>query len=276
MGDDDAGSERAIEQALAALAPVWSTPRDAALLFDFDGTLAPIVPDPPSARPVPSALPRLRDLAERFGTVAIVSGRPLAFLMQVMPDLDDVTLVGHYGLQRLSGGEIIIDPRVEPYRHAVDEIAALAEDLLPGVFIERKSGISVTVHWRQTPSSGQRCLEVAEKLATRFGFAVLPGRMSAEIHPPIDLDKGKITAELTSTSACAACFGDDVGDLSAFKTLHDLAASHELRAAVAVAVASPESPRELLEAATALLPDPFAVSSLLARVLQQVAGRTET
>ena len=52
------------------------------MIVDFDGTLAPIVADPPAAAPLPGAAAVLTRLARCVGTVAVVSGRPVAFLRE--------------------------------------------------------------------------------------------------------------------------------------------------------------------------------------------------
>lgn len=53
-----------------------------ALCLDFDGTLSPIVEDPQAARPLPGIVELLGPLAERFAAVALVSGRPAAYLAE--------------------------------------------------------------------------------------------------------------------------------------------------------------------------------------------------
>ena len=47
----------------------------ALVAVDFDGTLAPIVPDPADSRPAPGAVTALRRLVEQGAAVAIVTGR---------------------------------------------------------------------------------------------------------------------------------------------------------------------------------------------------------
>ena len=49
---------------------------------DFDGTLSPIVADPADARPLTGAPELLAELARSFAVVAVVSGRPAAFLVR--------------------------------------------------------------------------------------------------------------------------------------------------------------------------------------------------
>jgi trehalose 6-phosphate phosphatase len=58
---------------------------DLALCLDFDGTLAPIVDDPDQARPLPGVVDLLGALAGRFAAVALVSGRPAAYLAEHAP-----------------------------------------------------------------------------------------------------------------------------------------------------------------------------------------------
>jgi len=60
------------------LAALLAAPDRALIALDFDGTLAPIVPDPADARPLPAALAALRRLAPLAGTLAVITGRPAA------------------------------------------------------------------------------------------------------------------------------------------------------------------------------------------------------
>lgn len=51
--------------------------------LDFDGTLAPISPLPGDARPLDGAGPLLRDVRATGATLAVVTGRTVASLLQV-------------------------------------------------------------------------------------------------------------------------------------------------------------------------------------------------
>jgi trehalose 6-phosphate phosphatase len=85
--------------------------------------------------------------------------------------------------------------------------------------------------------------------------------MSVELRPPLEADKGTVTAQL-ATGLEAVCFlGDDRGDLPAFAALSELATAgvHTL----AVAVASDEAPDELLQAADVVVQGPEEALSLL-------------
>ena len=60
----------------AVLEPLVAQPERSGILLDFDGTLAPIVSRPDQVVPAPAATEVLRSLADRFGVVAVISGRP--------------------------------------------------------------------------------------------------------------------------------------------------------------------------------------------------------
>ncbi|HKY77361.1 MAG TPA: trehalose-phosphatase, partial [Acidimicrobiia bacterium] len=70
---------------MTLLAALANDPSQAAVIVDFDGTLAPIVDDPPAATALPEAAATLDRLASCFGRVAVVSGRPVAFLRDQLP-----------------------------------------------------------------------------------------------------------------------------------------------------------------------------------------------
>ena len=88
-----------------------------------------------------------------------------------------------------------------------------------------------------------------------------PARMSVELHPPIQTDKGSALQQLATDLAAVCYVGDDLGDLPAFDALDRLAADgvHTLR----VAVASDESPPELLDRADLVLEGTAAVPGFL-------------
>ncbi len=166
----------------SALAPFADAPARAALFVDFDGSLAPIVLDPGAARPLPAARVALARLVPRLGAVAVVSGRPAAFLRDALA-IDGLDYVGTYGLERIVAGAVVLDERVRPYLDAVAQAADDAEAALPGLRVERKGGVAVTVHWRDQPERGEQAARWAAEAAPRLGLeAPLPrphGRRAA-------------------------------------------------------------------------------------------------
>jgi trehalose 6-phosphate phosphatase len=252
---------------LGVLQPLAERPDASAVLVDFDGSLAPIVDDPDAARPLPAARDALGALARRVAVVAVVSGRPAAFLADAL-GLDGLTYVGHYGLERIAAGRVATDPRVEPYLASVAAVADEAARDLPGVRIERKGAVSVALHWRTRPDRADSTRAWAQAAAARSGLVLHPGRMVVELRPPVAVDKGT-AVEILCTGLAAACFaGDDAGDLAAFTALDRLRARGELAHAVRIAVRSPEEPAALVDASDLQVDGP----ADLARVLGELAA----
>ena len=82
---------------------VFSTaPGRGGLFLDFDGRLSDIASTPEGAVPRPGVPDLLCELQGRFGRVAIVSGRPVAYLAPHIPE--SVDIVGLYGLEWRSEG----------------------------------------------------------------------------------------------------------------------------------------------------------------------------
>ena len=77
----------------AGFAALARQPRDALIALDFDGTLAPIVPDPRAARPVPGVIEVLARLVGRIGTLAVITGRSAPDAV-VLGGLDEIPGVG--------------------------------------------------------------------------------------------------------------------------------------------------------------------------------------
>ena len=220
---------------------------DLVLGLDFDGTLAPIVDDPAAARPDPRAARVLRDLARRWGTVAVVSGRPAGFLSAHLPDLGPARLYGLYGLELAEPGSARIQTRagVETWRQAVANAAADAEAALGSSAVEHK-GLTVTLHYRSDPERQDVIDRLAVALADRYGLRTHPGKMSRELRPPVKVDKGTVLRDLSAGLSAVAFVGDDTGDLPAFEALQAMRRSG--LATLAVAVGGVETPAAVLEA----------------------------
>ena len=237
--------------------------------MDFDGTIADIVPRPDDARPRAEVVPLLHALVRRYGQVGIVSGRPVEFLRAHVP-VPGLSLVGQYGLERWAGDRIVEDPRVEPFLGAVADAVARADAELPGVLIERKGRIAVTLHWRTEQDRADEGRAWAERVAAESGLALYPTRMAVELRPPVGVDKGDAVAALAGRARVAMFAGDDHGDLAAFDALADLERRRELDAVVRVAVRSPEEPVELVARTDVGVAGPAGFVSLLVALAEPV------
>jgi trehalose 6-phosphate phosphatase len=243
-------------------------PSETILLCDYDGSLAPIVDLPEDAVALPAAIEALYELVERLGRVGIVSGRPAEFLADRLP-VPGLVFVGLYGMESLVGGRRRVDPRALPFAEAVAAAADEADARVAGTVVERKGGVSVTLHWRTTPDREQEVLAVASDLAQRHGLDQWHSRFAVELRPPIAIDKGTVVDDLIQGFAVAAFAGDDTGDLAAFAALARAASDGRLTRAVRIGVRSQEMPDALEAAVDVLVDGPVGLTGLML----QVAGR---
>lgn len=241
------------------LTPFRADPAAVAVVLDYDGTLSPIVADAAAALPqagVPDLLARLRD---RLGLVAVVSGRPIDFLAPLLPP--GLVLAGLYGLELAVDDQRLDHPQSGNWREVVDDVAGRAEVRGPvGVVVERK-GLSLTLHYRTVPDQEAATAAYAAEEAHRSGLVARPARMSWELHPPIEVDKGTAVLDLADDFAAVAFAGDDVGDLPGFAALDELADRGVVT--LRIAVDSPEAPPELLERADIVVDGPQGLVTLL-------------
>jgi trehalose 6-phosphate phosphatase len=204
-------------------------PEDALIGLDFDGTLAPIVPDPDQARAHPGVPLVLRRLAGRIGRLAVITGRPAEVAVDYagLAGIDRLVVLGHYGLERWEGGHLTApddDPAVAAARARLPSL--LAEVGAPeGVYVEDK-GRAVAVHVRRVADPDAAFVLVRDslaRLADELGLVVEPGRMVLELRPAGG-DKGDALRSLVAESRPSAVMfvGDDLGDLAAFEAVEAL------------------------------------------------------
>lgn len=248
------------------VAPFRADPEGTGVFSDFDGTLAPIVDDPAAARPLPGVVDALERLAGRYGRVGVISGRPAAFL-QTHLEGRGLLLSGLYGLEVVEGGMVQAVPEAEPWRTVVEEVAAAERPA--GLDVERK-GLSVAVHFRTDPSLEPAAREWAAARAEATGLVLHTGRMSFELRPPVERDKGTVLAAAAEGFRQVCFLGDDCGDLEAFDTLDRLAA--EGATVLKVGVSSPEAPAEILERADLVVDGPEGSLSVLCALLGDPEG----
>jgi trehalose 6-phosphate phosphatase len=223
------------DQGREGLAAIVALPESALMCFDYDGTLAPIVPDPASAIPHPQAVAVLRRLTGYVGTVAIVTGRPARTAVELAAfgdvcDLHSLIVLGHYGAERWDAdtGRFETPDAPAGLRQARAELPGLLSSLgLADAHLEEK-GLSVAVHVRNTkdPDAAFRRLQKPlQDLAGRCGLAVEPGRRVIELRSP-GMDKGRAVRRLAAERAAGAVafVGDDLGDLAAFDEVDRLRA----------------------------------------------------
>jgi trehalose-phosphatase len=230
---------------------------------DFDGTLAPIVPRPDAAAPLPGALDLLTRLAAHPRLrVALVSGRALADLQARCP-VPGAWYVGGHGNE--SSGPETHAPVHEPGHHMRirRQLEPVAAELRrraaawPGTQVEAKP-YSLAIHYRQAPQWAAAVEQAASELALSGDFRVMLGRQMAELLPAEGLTKGQAVHRLRARLGCdlAFYFGDDVTDEDVFR-FHDaqiigVKVAHREGGRATAAAFRLASPRDVLRALAAI------------------------
>jgi trehalose-phosphatase len=120
------------------------------LLFEYDGTLTPIVEYPWLAKLAPRTrelLARLADLPHVY--VGIFSGRRLEEVEQLV-DVPGLFYCGHSGIEVKLDGPTIVHPTASQRVQLIDEVVrrlASLEHVYPGAWVEKKS-YGFTAHFR--------------------------------------------------------------------------------------------------------------------------------
>ncbi len=189
-------------------------------LFDFDGTLAPLAPDPAAVLlPHPVQL-RLQALQAR-APVGIVTGRSLADLrprLEFSPDY----LIGNHGLEGLPDDRRMHAALAEASGHWRAWLAPRLADIDPGIWLEDKD-LSLSIHYLRArdPAATEAALS---GLFARLSPAprIIPGKYIFSLLPAGRGDKGEAVLQLLqSTGAPGALYvGDDVTDEDVFRLRH--------------------------------------------------------
>ena len=255
-------SERAFALASEALAD-----SPAGLLTDFDGTISPIVHEPPLARLVDGADGALATLVDRLAVVAVVTGRdPLdARRMTGVPGL---LIAGNHGTEWLEpdAERPIETPGATSIRERLDAVLDGMPDL-PGVSIERK-GISATVHYRAAPDPNAALPRILEALGDteRLGIQLRHGQMSVELRPIGHGDKGSAAHAIIERFGLrgVVVMGDDFTDLDMFRAVDELRSAGRIRGAIiGVGGGDRDVPEPIVEATDVVLADPAESAALL-------------
>jgi trehalose 6-phosphate phosphatase len=259
----------------AGLDAIVADPAHALIASDFDGTLAPIVADPAAAVAAPGAAAALARLAASVGTVAIITGRPVAEAIALggLADVAGLIVLGHYGAERWQDGKLTAAAAPDGVARVRAELPGVlaAAGAPDGTRIEDKA-TALAVHTRQAADPEGTLVRLRDPLAALAadaGLALEPGRFVLELRPP-GMDKGAALRALAAERTARAVLfcGDDLGDLAAFAAVRALRA--EGVPGCTVGSLSQETPR-VAEAADLVVDGPAGVVDLL-RALADAIG----
>jgi trehalose 6-phosphate phosphatase len=184
------------------------------LAFDFDGTLAPIVPRPEEARVADAVAERLARLA-RQRPIAVITGRSVE---DVAPRLgfEPQYIVGNHGAEDPDAARQLDRSALAGFRKQLRENAERLRTA--GVELEDKD-YSITLHYRLAKDrvAAQRCIESLLRDLDP-GLHFLGGQFVANVVVAGAPDKADALETLVVRSgADAALFiGDDVNDDAVF------------------------------------------------------------
>jgi trehalose 6-phosphate synthase/phosphatase len=218
-------------------------------MFDYDGTLTPIVKDPQAAIPSDRVLRNIKSLAaDPRNAVWIISGRDQAFLDEWMGHIPELGLSAEHGCfirqPREDDWENLAERTDMGWQKEVMEIFQHYTERTQGSFIERKR-VALTWHYRRAdPEYGafqaKECRKhLEETVGKKWDVEVMCGKANLEVRPTF-VNKGFIASRLVkeygplpeSAPEFILCLGDDFTDegmfLSFFSPLDQLGSIHIL------------------------------------------------
>lgn len=210
------------------------TARHTLLMFDFDGTLTPIVDTPEMAKLHEESRKLLKSLARcRKFTIAVVSGRAINDL-QCKVAVPGIIYAGNHGLE-IQGLDLDfvhpITEEVRPLLRILGLVLKKALGAIRGVIVEDK-GLSLSVHYRLVDD--QEVDQVNDIFESTVGVAAVlgkvrttSGKMVREVRPAVPWDKGKAVKLLMrrygrggrQSGLLPIYLGDDLSDEDAFKVI---------------------------------------------------------
>jgi trehalose 6-phosphate phosphatase len=219
------------------------------LITDVDGTISEIAPTPQEARVSPLCRRYLKILSRHLALVAAISGRPAAQVRDMI-GIRGMVYIGNHGLERWTNSHPELPSSARDYTRVVKSVVKELTPLgsIPGVTIENK-GVTVTIHYRLSPEprvAEREILDSVKALAQARNLRVIRGKMSLNLLPPIEMNKGSATLDLIREYNLRGglYLGDDLTDIDAFRALHT--ASRDLNfQGLAIGVAGIETPEKM-------------------------------
>jgi trehalose 6-phosphate phosphatase len=184
------------------------------LVFDYDGTLAPIVSDPEQALMRPRTRELLARLAERY-PCAILSGRSRAEVMRFVAGAGVSWVLGNHGTEwgREPSDSVDFERKVRRWSARITE---RLQDF-PGVVVENKR-YSLAIHYRRSREKKQALAAIAVAVEGLSGAKIYPGKQVVNVVPEGAPHKGIALQRLRGTAGCdtALYVGDDTTDEDVF------------------------------------------------------------
>lgn len=201
------------------------------LFFDYDGTLAPIVPDPAKAIVSEDVKKLILEIAKR-DTVIIISGRDRHFLDNLFRDLPVHIIAEHGALIRTKGSDVWVlnESYEENWKESIRPIMDIYAKRCPGAFVEEKE-TSLAWHYR-TADEKEYAQRRAQELLWQLKNYIQP-ELNLQVIDGSKVVEVKKTAFNKGTASRAfvengdydfvLAIGDDTTDEDMFEALPDTA-----------------------------------------------------
>jgi trehalose 6-phosphate phosphatase len=189
-------------------------------VFDFDGTLAPIVEQHDEAHLPPDILPQLLELSN-CAPVAIITGRSVDDIRNRL-GFKPHFIVGNHGLEGVPGWEGRNNDYEAICQGWAQSLSGMLQDrdtFDPGISLENKR-YSLSVHYRMTHDqmkAERQLAQAFQRLSPRP--RIITGKCVFNLLPEGSADKGSALEQLMrATGAPSAIYvGDDVTDEHVFR-----------------------------------------------------------
>lgn len=189
---------------------------------DFDGTVSPLVSSPEEARIDPRCVEALARLAAMPRTrVAVISGRPLAWLRDAARGIPGVILFGSHGAEDASRPERAADEHVQARISSLATVIDAEACRWPGCLVEVKP-FGVAWHYRRAdPAAEPAILSAARVIAIRTPGAILRHGSKVVEFCVSPRHKGEALARAVYLAGATSTIfiGDDITDEDAFAAL---------------------------------------------------------
>jgi len=191
------------------------------LASDFDGTLAPLVDDPMTAKPHRESSTAIRSLAEQSNTyVSIISGRSLRDLAALSRFPEEIRLVGSHGSEfEIGFAKDLTEKQTTLRQKILDDTQKIATKY--SARLETKpAGIAFHLRELDEQTKQQALAEMVDGPCKEPGSFVMEGKDVIEISV-LGKNKGHALTKLRSQVGATAVLylGDDTTDEAAFETL---------------------------------------------------------
>jgi len=200
------------------------------VFLDYDGTLTPIVNNPPDAILPIMTKDVLKRLAKR-STVAIISGRDLRDV-ENMVGINDAVYAGSHGFDIMAAdGSSRSQDWLQRYMPVLDQAETAlrgAVSDIAGALVERKR-FAIAVHYRNVNDAYLKTLEERfHRVLEQYpSLRKSKGKKVLELRPDVDWDKGKAiismleTLHLDMDKVVPFFIGDDITDEDGFRAIYD-------------------------------------------------------